>query len=127
MLLVVQQQRPSTPAHDASDIAAVLEDTFLAMSGRSIGVVLSGCVPMLASSWSYRPAGGHSAVLELGEANREWFSLAGFWSWIAWRSAYLTRLGERPAVGAMCCVPWAPLIIPSAACVCALMCKVNCK
>jgi NADH:ubiquinone reductase (non-electrogenic) len=37
--------------------------------------------------------GGHSAVLELGEANREWFSLAGFWSWIAWRSAYLTRLG----------------------------------
>ena len=33
-------------------------------------------------------------MLELGEANREWFSLAGFWSWIAWRSAYLTRLGE---------------------------------
>jgi hypothetical protein len=41
-------------------------------------------------------------VLELGEANREWFSLAGFWSWIAWRSAYLTRLGAQPAAGALC-------------------------
>jgi hypothetical protein len=72
------------------------------------------CSRAPASSSVLQPAGGHSAVLELGEANREWFSLAGFWSWIAWRSAYLTRLGERPAAGAMCCVPWGPLIIPSA-------------
>ena len=51
------------------------------------------------SSCVLQPAGGHSAVLELGEANREWFSLAGFWSWIAWRSAYLTRLGAWRCCG----------------------------
>ncbi len=34
--------------------------------------------------------------MELGQENKEWFSLAGFWSWVAWRSAYLTRLGAHP-------------------------------
>eukprot|EP00198_Chlamydomonas_reinhardtii_P009564 XP_001698901.1 mitochondrial type-II NADH dehydrogenase [Chlamydomonas reinhardtii] len=40
--------------------------------------------------------GGHSAVLELGDAGRRHLSLAGFLSWVAWRSAYLTRLGSIP-------------------------------
>lgn len=37
--------------------------------------------------------GGTSAVLELGDASKPSFSMAGFSSWVAWRSAYLTRLG----------------------------------
>ena len=33
-------------------------------------------------------------MLELGEESQHpSVSLAGFWSWVAWRSAYLTRLG----------------------------------
>ena len=33
-------------------------------------------------------------MLELGEESQQpSVSLAGFWSWVAWRSAYLTRLG----------------------------------
>ncbi|KXZ48051.1 hypothetical protein GPECTOR_30g146 [Gonium pectorale] len=46
---------------------------------------------------SMATVGGHSAVLELGDASsRRSFSLAGFLSWVAWRSAYLTRLGSLP-------------------------------
>ncbi|EFN58862.1 hypothetical protein CHLNCDRAFT_140737 [Chlorella variabilis] len=37
--------------------------------------------------------GGASAVIELGEAKQRKLSWAGFSSWVAWRSAYLTRLG----------------------------------
>ncbi len=36
--------------------------------------------------------GGASAILELDGASRS-LSMAGFVSWVAWRSAYLTRLG----------------------------------
>ena len=39
-------------------------------------------------------AGSHGAVLALGDAKRPWLNLSGFWSWVAWRSAYLTRLGS---------------------------------
>ena len=35
-------------------------------------------------------AGGSSAVLELGEGKGV---MTGFTSWLAWRSAYLTKLG----------------------------------
>ncbi|KAG2422820.1 hypothetical protein HXX76_015764 [Chlamydomonas incerta] len=45
---------------------------------------------------SMATVGGHSAVLELGDASRRHLSLAGFLSWVAWRSAYLTRLGSIP-------------------------------
>lgn len=38
-------------------------------------------------------AGGHSAILEIGDAKSPRFSWAGFSSWVAWRSAYLTRIG----------------------------------
>jgi len=39
--------------------------------------------------------GGTSAILELGAASsKRHLSLAGFASWVAWRSAYLTRLGS---------------------------------
>ncbi|GLI68456.1 hypothetical protein VaNZ11_012878 [Volvox africanus] len=57
-------------------------------------------VQQLAPEFRYRhlgsmaTVGGHSAVLELGDAQRKQLSLAGFLSWIAWRSAYLTRLGS---------------------------------
>eukprot|EP00208_Stichococcus_sp_RCC1054_P000285 CAMPEP_0206135826 /NCGR_PEP_ID=MMETSP1473-20131121/1091_1 /ASSEMBLY_ACC=CAM_ASM_001109 /TAXON_ID=1461547 /ORGANISM="Stichococcus sp, Strain RCC1054" /LENGTH=532 /DNA_ID=CAMNT_0053527941 /DNA_START=118 /DNA_END=1716 /DNA_ORIENTATION=- len=37
--------------------------------------------------------GGKSAVLELGSQEKEWFSTGGFWAWVSWRGAYLTRLG----------------------------------
>ncbi|KAI7835537.1 hypothetical protein COHA_010565 [Chlorella ohadii] len=37
--------------------------------------------------------GGTSAVLELGDAKKPLVSWGGFTSWVAWRSAYLTRLG----------------------------------
>ncbi|KAI3436606.1 hypothetical protein D9Q98_006023 [Chlorella vulgaris] len=37
--------------------------------------------------------GGASAVIELGDPKQPKASLAGFTSWLAWRSAYLTRLG----------------------------------
>lgn len=37
--------------------------------------------------------GGTSAVLELGDAKKPLLSWGGFTSWVAWRSAYLTRLG----------------------------------
>ncbi|KAL4457622.1 hypothetical protein ABPG75_012487 [Micractinium tetrahymenae] len=37
--------------------------------------------------------GGERAVLELGDGKQPKFSWAGFSSWVAWRSAYLTRLG----------------------------------
>jgi NADH:ubiquinone reductase (non-electrogenic) len=39
------------------------------------------------------PAGGASAVIELGDPQQPKLSWAGFTSWLAWRSAYLTRLG----------------------------------
>lgn len=51
---------------------------------------------------SMATVGGTSAVLQLGGAGtgsdsfkigRKRFSVAGFISWVAWRSAYLTRLG----------------------------------
>ncbi len=35
-------------------------------------------------------------MLELGSQEREWFSTAGFWAWVSWRGAYLTRLGTFP-------------------------------
>ncbi|GIL90035.1 hypothetical protein Vretimale_18104 [Volvox reticuliferus] len=59
-------------------------------------------VQQLAPEFRYRhlgsmaTVGGHSAVLELGDAQRKQLSLAGFLSWVAWRSAYLTRLGSIP-------------------------------
>eukprot|EP00775_Hariotina_reticulata_P010170 gene10168-10330_t len=44
--------------------------------------------------------GGTSAILQLGGASDssfkvgpKRFNIAGFLSWVAWRSAYLTRLG----------------------------------
>lgn len=51
---------------------------------------------------SMATVGGNSAVLQLGGAGtgpdsfkigRKSVSIAGFISWVAWRSAYLTRLG----------------------------------
>ena len=33
-------------------------------------------------------------MLALGDAKHPWLNLSGFWSWVAWRSAYLTRLGS---------------------------------
>ncbi|KAG2447458.1 hypothetical protein HYH02_007781 [Chlamydomonas schloesseri] len=45
---------------------------------------------------SMATVGGHSAVLELGDPKSRHVSLAGFLSWVAWRSAYLTRLGSIP-------------------------------
>lgn len=52
---------------------------------------------------SMATVGGTNAVLQLGGAGgpgsdsfkigRKRFNLAGFISWVAWRSAYLTRLG----------------------------------
>ena len=41
--------------------------------------------------------GGHSAVLELGNTGSKHWSSKGFLSWVAWRSAYLTRLGSMRA------------------------------
>jgi NADH:ubiquinone reductase (non-electrogenic) len=38
--------------------------------------------------------GGTSAILELSTGSSKHLSVAGFLSWIAWRSAYLTRLGS---------------------------------
>jgi NADH:ubiquinone reductase (non-electrogenic) len=55
---------------------------------------------------SMATVGGTSAVLQLGGAGtgsdsfkigRKRFSIAGFISWVAWRSAYLTRLGTMRA------------------------------
>ncbi|GBF90543.1 internal alternative NAD(P)H-ubiquinone oxidoreductase, mitochondrial-like [Raphidocelis subcapitata] len=44
---------------------------------------------------SMATVGGTSAILQFGSASgRPRFSLAGFGSWVAWRSAYLTRLGS---------------------------------
>eukprot|EP00891_Asterochloris_glomerata_P000602 jgi/Astpho2/602/fgenesh1_pg.00013_%23_29_t len=43
---------------------------------------------------SMAQVGSHGAVLALGDAKRPWLNLSGFWSWVAWRSAYLTRLGS---------------------------------
>ena len=40
-------------------------------------------------------AGGRSAIIELGEPTSRHFDFKGFTSWLAWRSAYLTRLGAR--------------------------------
>lgn len=41
-------------------------------------------------------AGKGSAVIELGDpaSGKKGLSMTGFKSWIAWRSAYLTRLGN---------------------------------
>lgn len=38
--------------------------------------------------------GRHSAVLEFGESKNRFTSFSGFHAWVAWRSAYLTRLGS---------------------------------
>lgn len=53
---------------------------------------------------SMATVGGTSAILQLGGGNADSFkigpksvSIAGFLSWIAWRSAYLTRLGSLRA------------------------------
>eukprot|EP00877_Chromochloris_zofingiensis_P007537 jgi/Chrzof1/3036/Cz12g09060.t1 len=43
---------------------------------------------------SMATVGGTSAIMELGDAKSHHWSLTGFWSWVAWRSAYLTRLGS---------------------------------
>ena len=70
---------------------------------RSPGLVqcqapLSGCLPSKHVQHIKRPkhlsAGSHGAVLALGDAKHPWLNLSGFWSWVAWRSAYLTRLGS---------------------------------
>ncbi|KAG2490335.1 hypothetical protein HYH03_011284 [Edaphochlamys debaryana] len=45
---------------------------------------------------SMATVGGHSAILELGDASSRTLSMAGVVSWLAWRSAYLTRLGSIP-------------------------------
>lgn len=73
--------------------------------GRYLARVLNeeakaGAQPYTPPSFTYRhlgsmaTVGGTSAVLELGEAGKgPTLSLRGFTSWLAWRSAYLTRLG----------------------------------
>ena len=33
-------------------------------------------------------------MIELGESNKPHLSMTGFKGWLAWRSAYLTRLGN---------------------------------
>ncbi|KIY99634.1 NADH dehydrogenase [Monoraphidium neglectum] len=43
---------------------------------------------------SMATVGGTSAILELGSGSSKRLSVAGFASWVAWRSAYLTRLGS---------------------------------
>ncbi|KAI8463743.1 MAG: hypothetical protein J3K34DRAFT_526753 [Monoraphidium minutum] len=43
---------------------------------------------------SMATVGGTSAILELGSGSSKRLSFAGFASWVAWRSAYLTRLGS---------------------------------
>ncbi|GLC44559.1 hypothetical protein PLESTB_000059900 [Pleodorina starrii] len=78
-------------------LARVLND---AAKGPVYGETSSAAA--LAQEFRYRhlgsmaTVGGHSAVLELGDAQRRQLSLAGFLSWVAWRSAYLTRLGSIP-------------------------------
>lgn len=60
----------------------------------------SSCPPFVYRSMgSMATVGGRSAVLELnkGPDGHRWLSWAGFSSWIAWRSAYLTRLGTFKA------------------------------
>lgn len=39
-------------------------------------------------------AGGNKALIQLGEEGHKHFSMKGFKSYLAWRSAYLTRLGN---------------------------------
>ena len=39
-------------------------------------------------------AGGNKALIQLGEQGKSHLSLKGFKSFLAWRSAYLTRLGS---------------------------------
>jgi len=43
---------------------------------------------------SMATVGGYSGVLELAQGGSSRLSLAGIVSWLAWRSAYLTRLGS---------------------------------
>jgi NADH:ubiquinone reductase (non-electrogenic) len=38
--------------------------------------------------------GRHSAVLEFGQSHSRFTLWSGFQAWVAWRSAYLTRLGS---------------------------------
>lgn len=38
--------------------------------------------------------GRHSAVLEFGQSHSRFTLFSGFQAWVAWRSAYLTRLGS---------------------------------
>lgn len=46
---------------------------------------------------SMASVGGTSAVIELHKGQKASYSWAGFTSWLAWRSAYLTRLGTWKA------------------------------
>ena len=53
-------------------------------------------------------AGRGTAVLELGDpsSGKKGLSMTGFKSWVAWRSAYLTRLGNmRNRLYVMVCQP----------------------
>lgn len=43
---------------------------------------------------SMATVGAASAIMEVDGAKNQRFSLTGFGSWVAWRSAYLTRLGS---------------------------------
>eukprot|EP01025_Chloroclados_australasicus_P067241 TRINITY_DN9298_c0_g1_i1.p1 TRINITY_DN9298_c0_g1~~TRINITY_DN9298_c0_g1_i1.p1 ORF type:complete len:583 (+),score=66.39 TRINITY_DN9298_c0_g1_i1:182-1750(+) len=43
---------------------------------------------------SMATVGDYGAVFQLGGESKRYFSMAGFVSWVAWRSAYLTRLGS---------------------------------
>jgi NADH:ubiquinone reductase (non-electrogenic) len=38
--------------------------------------------------------GQHAAVLEFGKSHNKFTLFRGFQAWVAWRSAYLTRLGS---------------------------------
>lgn len=60
----------------------------------------NACPPFIFKSLgSMATVGGRVAVIELnkGPGGRHWLSWAGFSSWVAWRSAYLTRLGTIKA------------------------------
>ena len=68
--------------------------------GKYLAKVLNGTTT---NKFEYRSlgamatVGGRSAVLELEGSRGRKFSWAGFSSFIAWRSAYLTRLGSFKA------------------------------
>jgi hypothetical protein len=51
------------------------------------------CPPTPILQGAMATVGGTNAIMELGSGPRR-LDLAGFVSWVAWRSAYLTRLGS---------------------------------